>query len=196
MTTSLPPLILASTSKYKIDQFQKFGIPFIARPHQYEEAKLKDEGLAPATLAEGLAKAKSLSLSQHHSDAWIIGADQVCSIEKEILEKPGSPEKALQQLSRLQGNTHFLHTAIAIGKENQIFHTEVVEAQLTMRSLSPAQIQQYLDTDKPYDCCGSYKIEENGIRLFREIQCPDFTAITGLPLLSLGKCLEKLGYLP
>jgi septum formation protein len=62
-----------------------------------------------------------------------------------------------------------------------------------MKNLSEEQIGHYLTSDQPYDCAGSYKLERQGIALFSEITCSDWTGIEGLPLIELSKVLDKLG---
>ncbi|MFM8727727.1 MAG: Maf family protein, partial [Planctomycetaceae bacterium] len=69
--------------------------------------------------------------------------------------------------------------------------TELTELQ--MRSLSPAEIQRYVERDAPMDCAGSYRIEAAGIALLRYIRTTDSTAIIGLPLLRLSRILRELG---
>ncbi len=66
---------------------------------------------------------------------------------------------------------------------------------LQMRPLSAAEIERYVRADEPYDCVGSYKLEERGIALFDSIESHDHTAIVGLPLIALAKVLRRCGYL-
>jgi septum formation protein len=63
-----------------------------------------------------------------------------------------------------------------------------------MRELNDLQIKKYLSADNPIDCAGSYKLELNGISLFKKIETEDQTAIIGLPLLSLADDLISLGH--
>ncbi|MFN9067927.1 MAG: Maf family protein, partial [Bdellovibrionales bacterium] len=63
-------------------------------------------------------------------------------------------------------------------------------------SLSPLEIENYVNLDSPLDCAGSYKIEKNGHGLFSQIETQDFSAIMGLPLLTLSKILQTYGYAP
>jgi septum formation protein len=71
-------------------------------------------------------------------------------------------------------------------------HVDVTE--LTMRSLTPGEIERYVDADEPWDCAGSYKLEQLGVTLFTAIQSADQTAITGLPLIALANLLRPFGY--
>ena len=80
--------------------------------------------------------------------------------------------------------------AVVRGKE-VIQHTDLT--QLEMENLSDEALRRYVANDMPIDCAGSYKIEGQGIALFRGIRCEDFNAIQGLPLLELARILRRLG---
>ena len=62
-----------------------------------------------------------------------------------------------------------------------------------MKKLSLAQIEQYVDSDNPIDCAGSYKLERHGISLMEKVETTDYTAIIGLPLMALSEDLNELG---
>lgn len=62
-----------------------------------------------------------------------------------------------------------------------------------MRDLRDEVIKNYLRADNPIDCAGSYKLELKGISLFEKVETDDHTAIIGLPLLSVGNELTRLG---
>jgi septum formation protein len=188
-----PPLILASTSRYRREQLAQLGVPFTARAPACDEDALKDPALAPEQLAVHLARAKARSLAAAEPGAAVIGADQVAAIGAEVLGKPGSVERAEAQLARLSGRTHVLVTAVAIAHDGRILeHTDVTR--LWMRPLSRSQIERYVASDAPLDCAGSYRIEARGIALFERIESADHTAIVGLPLIALTSMLASLGY--
>ena len=143
-----------------------------------------------------LAREKALSLAQ--AGNCVIGGDQVAALENsdgtfEILSKPGTFEKATAQLLKMQGRTHRLYTALCIiyhGKQLPILDVTTIK----MRPLLRAEIESYVHTDQPLDCAGSYKIEKAGILLVDEMECKDFSAIQGVPLIQLTKTLIELGY--
>ena len=94
------------------------------------------------------------------------------TLDDVILGKPGTRGRAEAQLALLSGRAHVLLTAVAIVHGEAVF-THVDVTRLTMRKLSAAQIARYLDTDRAYDCAGSYKIEEHGISLFERVESAD-----------------------
>lgn len=190
-----PALILASTSPFRKVQLETLGLPFRAlQPLCDEEAlKNKNSHLAPEALVQMLSLEKAKSLRAQHPEAFIIGGDQACLFEGELLHKPRTNERALAQLQRMQGQTHALLTGVTViaptGKE----YIDLIPTQLKMRKLSPEAIERYVQFDQPLMSAGAYKIESQGLALFESIQTSDFTSIVGLPLLSVVKFLTLEG---
>jgi septum formation protein len=106
------PILLASQSRYKIALFEKLGLPFTAASPPFEE--VLTTALAPAKLAQNLAHGKATALAASYPDHVIIGADQVLALDDDVMGKPGSVEAAVEQLTRLSGRTHRLHTAVSV----------------------------------------------------------------------------------
>ncbi len=191
MNKTTPPLVLASASKYRRDLLARLGLEFSIEVPPFDEEKEKDLSLTPLALAEKLAFLKAQSLANPFH--VVIGGDQLVALGNEILGKAPSPEKALQQLQKMQGRTHELVTAVCVlAGDRPIPFVNITR--LTMKPLSDSQIRRYIELDQPFDCAGSYKIEQHGINLFEKIETEDFTAIQGLPLIQLSKILHTLGY--
>jgi septum formation protein len=186
-------LVLASESSYRRALLDRLALPYTARSHRLDERAHQREGsLAEHALA--LARAKADSLSTLEPNAHIIASDQIAELDGEILHKPGTRSRAIAQLSQLQARTHRLLTAVALRDPAGNTVTSLDEHSMHMRSLSTREIERYVDSDKPFDCCGSYKIESLGISLFSSIEGEDFTAITGLPLIALSNMLRGAGF--
>lgn len=187
------PLILASTSKYRKMLFEMLGFSFDCVSPNIDENNHKNGQAKPQDIAISLATLKAQDVYSRNKECCVIGSDQVCSLGNQILSKPQSKEKAIEQISKLSGKTHSLFTAVTIispkGKV-EILNT----TNLTMRTLSTPEIIKYIDEDLPLDCAGSYKLESKGIRLFSKIEMSDHTSIIGLPLIELNLELLKLGY--
>jgi len=191
----MTPLVLASTSPYRKELLSKLGIAFEAQKPLFDEDSAKNQELTKALppqelcLFLGQEKARSLATDKN----CVIGGDQMLVLDKKILGKPKSAEKAFDQLNQMQGRSHELLTSVTVF--HQLKKLQFINiTQMQMSSLNPEQIKNYIQRDQPLDCAGSYKIEKNGISLFEKIETEDFTAIQGLPLLMLGKILKKLGY--
>jgi len=187
------PLILASTSKYRSALLTQLGYDFETYPPGVDEDKIKSENKTPSEIALTLSRSKAKAVFSSRPEACVIGSDQVCTIEGNILSKPLTVERAVEQLLFLQGKKHELLTAVTVicpnGLESFINHTI-----LHMRSLTLKEIQTYVTDDLPLDCAGSYKLESKGIKLFEKIEMSDHTAIIGLPLIELTSVLLKWGF--
>ena len=188
-----PPLVLGSTSRYRRALLERLGVPFTAVAPACDEEALKDPRLTPQALAEMLAEAKAASLLPTQPQAVIIGSDQVCALDDELLHKPGTAERAVAQLRRLQGRSHRLITAMTvIHGARRWRHTDVTT--LVMRPLTEAALIRYVAADQPLDCAGAYKLEQRGIGLFERVDSADQSAIVGLPLIALAGILREIGF--
>ncbi|MBN1946109.1 MAG: septum formation protein Maf [Bradymonadales bacterium] len=195
MIVPTPPIVLASRSPYRIELFRRLGLPFSAVAHRCDEEALKMDRSDLPLLASTLARLKAESLKERYPEALIVGSDQVAELDGEILGKPGDEQAAVAQLMRMRGRVHRLITALALvrpGPKGGV-ETAVDITRLKMRDLSDQEIRSYVHRDRPLDCAGSYRIERLGIALFESIETEDFTAIIGLPLLSLVSMLRELG---
>ena len=186
-------LILASTSPYRRAQLEAFGLKFRAEKPKADESALKLSG--PKDLEEltrFLSEKKARSLESDFPEALIIGSDQLADLSNERLDKPGSFAAAKAQLQRLSGHEHRLITSVALVSKGRCWiHTDITRIRLKM--LSEAEIESYLETDEPFDCAGSYKIEKAGMALVEKIETKDPSAIQGLPMLGLTRGFQELG---
>lgn len=187
------PLILASTSKYRAALLSQLGYPFESIAPGVDEDKVKQNGISPEDLASTLARYKAEAVYARFPEACVIGSDQVCRLGDRIFGKPGSKEKATEQLSLMQGKTHELLTAVTV-LSPQGASSFLNRTVLHMRPLSLKDIHQYVSSDLPLDCAGSYKLESRGIKLFEKIEMDDHTSIIGLPLVQLTTTLLNLGF--
>ncbi len=186
-------LILASTSPYRKIQLQRLYADFTTDRPQVDEDDYKAQIADPELLARRLAQLKAEDVFERHPEALVIGGDQVASFQGKILGKPHTHQKAIEQLFIMQGQIHQLFTALHLkGPKISLDILEVTT--LTMRNLTRAEIETYLRRDQPYDCAGSYKIEESGIKLFSHIMGDDKEAIMGVPLMKLQTHLLDLGF--
>jgi septum formation protein len=171
-------IVLASTSRYRRALLEAAGIAHRAVSPPFVEDHAVD--LSPDEMVVAFAKGKAESIEAAPEEI-VIGADQIPELDGHILTKPGTRERAIEQLLVLQGRTHRLLTAVAVRKQNKT-DCKLVVHRMTMRALGRAEIERYVDRDRPFDCAGSYRIEAAGTLLFETMEGPDHTAIVGLPL--------------
>ena len=190
-----PPLILASTSRYRRELLERLRLPFQALSPDVDETPLPGE--APAALAERLALAKAHALAQKFPDAVVIGADQVADVDGVAIGKPGNHERAVEQLRAMSGRTIVFQTALAVVRASTGFaEVRRVPVPVRFRTLGDAEIEFYLRTEQPYDCAGSAKCETLGIALLDAIESDDPTALIGLPLIQTSALLRAAGLDP
>ena len=188
-------LVLASSSRYRRALLDKLLIPFRTVPPDIDESRKHDEDAT--TLVERLASEKARVVGQHEASALIIGSDQVAVYAGQIVGKPIDREDAISQLELISGGKAELLTSVAVlntlTRQTQV---QTVSTLIQFKSLSRPGIEFYLDTDKPYDCCGSVRVEGLGITLLKSIHSSDPTAVMGLPMIALVSMLEKEGIDP
>jgi septum formation protein len=185
-------IILASSSSHRRRLLERLQLCFRCISPEIEEATLSGE--SPAAMAERLARLKAKVVAKRFPAAIVIGSDQVASIDRHILGKPGNFDNAAEQLRRSSGRTVHFYTAVALvclerGLER--FHVEPFSVRF--RTLNDSQIANYLHRERPYDCAGSFKVEGLGIALFEGLSGNDPTSLEGLPLVRLTDLLTAAG---
>jgi septum formation protein len=182
------PLILASQSRARQALLTNAGIAFEAIPADIDERTVQqDSGLsAPGDIAGLLAREKALSVSSHHAGQYVVGADQTLALEHRLFSKPAGRAQAAEQLRALAGHSHELHSAVAVARDGKILFADTAIARMTMRQLTEAEIEAYLNEagEAVMTSVGAYQLEGLGVHLFERIEGDHFT-ILGLPLLSL-----------
>lgn len=191
------PLILASTSRSRSELLARLGLPFECVAPSFDE-RAEDHRFAelgPHAFALALARGKAGSVDR--PDAWVLTADQLAVLDSPdgptLLHKPGTEQRAVDQLMLLSGRTHRLVNGLVLVR-GEIEHGEVDEQRLTMRAFARSEAQAYVARHRPLDSAGAYHIEDAGIRLFERID-GDHTGIMGLPLLAVCRLLRAAGLL-
>ena len=185
-------IILASQSPYRKKLLEKTKYTFTCVKPEVDEELLKNNFKgSPDKLCSYLAYKKALSISKTHKEALVIGSDQSLLLEGKHLGKGKTFKGAFEQLKVCSEKTAELITAVAVIKDKTESHFEVI-TKLKFKKLTDQDITWYLNKDKPYDCAGSFKMEESGAVLFEHAMCIDPTAIEGLPLMRLSLEIDKI----
>lgn len=187
-----PTLTLASTSPFRKELLERLGIEFgVVAPGVDEAAH---PGEAGQDLARRLSTEKASAVAATLPSGLVIGSDQVAVLGHEILGKPRDRADAIRHLTLSSGRELSLYTGLAlINAATGALQQDVISYRVRYRDLSLAQIEQYLDLDEPYGCCGSLRAESLGIALLNDLSGPDPTALIGLPLISLVEMLNVEG---
>jgi septum formation protein len=200
--SSEPIIVLASQSAGRAALLKAAGVPFEALNSGVDEEAAKEalraDGLDARALADALAELKGLRVSRRIPGTLVLGCDQTLSLDDgQMIDKAVDRDDAVRILTLLSGRTHHLHSAAVIVHGGVPVWRHVERVRMTMRPLSPAFIEQYLDGDWDHLrwCVGCYRIEGPGAQLFTKVEGSQF-AIQGLPLLPLLDFLRIRGLLP
>ncbi|HXW25858.1 MAG TPA: Maf family protein [Xanthobacteraceae bacterium] len=192
------PLVLASGSAVRRGLLEAAGVPVEARPASLDERAIEAGAPSeePGAVAALLARAKALHVAAQMPGRLVVGADQTLALGRRRFDKPKDRAAARAQLRALAGRTHELHAAVAVARGPQVLYEHVGVARLTMRALTDAFLDRYLDAVGPavVASVGAYQVEGPGIHLFERIEGDHFTVL-GLPLLPLLAYLRAEGSL-
>lgn len=195
MTIDPPSLILASASSTRCELLARLGLAFSVDPAHIDEQALANEG--PQALATRLARQKAEHVAQRHPDAWVIGSDQVASVEGRCFGKPGSHAAAITQLLEVQGRQVEFHTGLCLinlASGHRLLGCEHYAVQL--RPLERDDVERYVARDRPYDSAGAFLAERLGSAIFVALSGDDPTTLLGLPLIRLCGMLREVGLDP
>ena len=192
MPSTLPPIVLASSSSYRRELLTRLQLPFTCHSPDIDETPQANE--SAQALVQRLALSKARALAQHYPQHIIIGSDQVAVLDGKIIGKPLHAEGATQQLSAASGRSLVFLTGLAvIDTRAQIEQVDLVPFTVHFRTLNAAQIQRYIAAEQPFDCAGSFKSEGLGVSLFQATEGSDATSLVGLPLIRLCDMLNACG---
>ncbi len=187
-----PAIVLASSSPYRREILERLGLGFDWESPEFDETPLPGE--SPRDLVRRLAEGKAAAVGKNHPSALVIGADQVAVLKGEVIGKPADHADAVRQLRAASGDSTTLFCGVAVlNTASGRMRTAVETVEVRCREIADAEIERYLATDRPYDCCGSLKVEGLGIALLASIRSDDPNAITGLPVIRLLELLRGEG---
>jgi septum formation protein len=182
------PLVLASQSKARQTLLANAGIEFETGPAEIDERAIEAASglVSPGDVAGLLAREKARFVSARRQGRYVVGADQTLALGSRIFNKPAGRAQAADQVRALSGHRHELHAAVAVARDGKILFEHVAIARMTMRRLSDAEIDTYLNEAGAAvtSSVGAYQLEGLGVHLFEKIEGDHFT-ILGLPLLAL-----------
>ncbi len=168
---------------------EKLGLPFTQLAPHCDETPL--DGESPQQLVVRLAELKARSCNVRE-ESLVIGSDQVCVIDGEIIGKPHTREKAIEQLTRQSGKAIHFYTGLAVyDTANDKIESNYERFTVYFRELCANQIEAYVDKEQPFYCAGSFKSEGLGIALFEKLEGRDPNTLVGLPLIMLLEMLAR-----
>jgi len=159
--------------------------------NRFKGASMQDAA-AWISMELAFAKAKAVfDMMGCPDDTVVIGADTSVALPDEILGKPKDRDDAVRMLRKESLSPQYVLTGVALiglGKERKF----VVTSKVFFNKLDEAQekrIQDYCDTNDPYDKAGAYGIQAYADTLVDYFE-GDFDNIIGLPAAKLKEELE------
>ncbi|MEP1385858.1 MAG: Maf family protein [Paraglaciecola sp.] len=186
-------IVLASSSLYRQSILQKLNIPFCSLAPDIDESAHLNETIEEQVKRLAEQKAQSVSIKLKNQQAYVIGSDQLASLNGVVLGKPGDYIRAKQQLMNASGQTVKFYTGLCLYCANKNLIETIVDVyEVTFKRLTESQIDTYLTIEKPFDCAGSFKSEGLGIALFSSLKGTDPNSLVGLPLIRLIELFDKM----
>ena len=190
-------IILASKSGVRKQILDKYGIDSEVIVSNVDEDEIKEsllaEGADPLSISKNLAEIKSIKVSVKNPDRYILGADSVISLNKELINKPNSREEAFTILKKLNNSTHYLISSVCIAKNGAMIWNHTDSSELKMKNLNDNELTSYLNKieTKTLIAYGVYQIEADGLELFEYVK-GDKDSIMGLPIKSIINYIGQL----
>ena len=198
------PLVLASSSRYRAQMLADAGIASSIDPPQVDERSFDElfDSMLPAEFAMLLAMKKAESVASRHSAALVLAGDQVGVLLVDgvamQLHKQPVVDAAVDQLMAMSGTTHELVNALVVMNTSTGQVEQGIDIQrVQMRRFSEEEARAYLRKFTPYDCSGSYRLEDQqlmaeGSEFVLDVHGEDPSGVLGLPLPLLRRMLDQV----
>lgn len=180
-------LYLASGSPRRRELLTQLGLQFERVTTDVEERR--QPGEAAEAYVRRLAGEKARAgVAAAPNDLPVLGADTIVVLNGEVLEKPRDEAHAAEMLAKLSGQTHQVMTAVALADRQRLLDCLAI-TEVTFRTLTAADIADYIASGEPMDKAGAYGIQGAGGNFVRKIN-GSYHAVVGLPLVETGELLS------
>ena len=207
-------MILASNSQRRQEILKDAGFNFRVITSNIEEISDKENVIERIL---DIAEKKLEQIAKNNVNEFILAADTVVELDKNIFGKPKDREEAFKFLKLLSGKIHRVITAYVFKNiSKNILIREVVISEVKFFDLDDETINWYLDTGEPFDKAGAYvanpkiwiyafgqgepfdKAGAYGIQGYGRVLVEkidgDYYSIMGFPISNFLKNLRKIGY--
>ena len=185
-------IILASTSPRRKDMMDLAKINYEVMPSDFDE--IVDSNLNKEEQSKEIAYGKAKDIfEQTQGDRTIIGADTLVILGEKQFGKAKTKEEAIQMLKELQGKTHFIYTSLAILIENHGKYKEYKElhkVKIFVKEMTDEEIENYVDSEKPFYCAGAYAIQGFFTVFIDKIE-GDYPTALGFPIHRVYSILKE-----
>ena len=184
-------IILASQSPRRAALLDLAQIDFEVMSSDFEE-KIRD-GSDIEEQSKEVAYGKALEVFNNtQGDRTIIGADTIVVKNNKVYGKPKDRDEAIRMLKELQGDYHIVYTSLSVlieYREKYKEYKELSKSIIKVRSMTDAEIIEYVDSEMPYDKAGAYAIQSCFCKFIEKIE-GNYMSVIGLPIDKVYKILK------
>jgi len=184
-------LVLGSASPRRRELLGRLGlVPDDIRPPDIDETPARDE--PPRAYVGRIARQKAQALHLAEGEVALC-ADTTVAMGRRILGKPADAAEARAFLLALSGRRHRVITSVAVRRGDRLWQKDS-ETSVTVKRLSPAEIDAYLATGDWQGKAGGYAIQGPAGAFIPSIN-GDYSGVMGLPLAVTVGLLQAAGYM-
>jgi septum formation protein len=188
--------ILASDSPRRRQLLREAGYDFRIVSPPWPEPSADDVGHAAAQFAQASSYFKARSVASLVRSSVILAADTVVTRGGRIFGKPTDRDHARDILLSLAGTTHEVITGVTVLEPRSGRRVIAMDrTEVTMRPMSPRELEEYLDSGEWRDKAGAYGIQDIGDRFIERIQ-GSFSNVVGLPMELVAELLGRFHIQP
>jgi septum formation protein len=184
-----PTLILASASARRRQLLEGAGYAFEVDPSDVSEPEPVAE-TTPAEYAAHLAWRKAMTVAKRRRTGLILGADTVCSVAGEILNKPFDRADAERMIRLQEGHDTDVITGLCLYQAERAEWLGAVEISVVrFKRLSESERTDYLDSKRWEGKSGAYGVQDRDP--FVSVVRGSFSNVVGLPMERLARLLQS-----
>jgi septum formation protein len=161
-----------------------------ARVRELTQAQMP--GLSPGKLVLHNACLKGLSVSKRFPQHYVLAADTIVVLGKDVLGKPKTMTEARKMLQWLSGRKHKVITAVAFCLNGRIKFSFQEVSEVYFRRLTELKIAKYLSKINPLDKAGGYAAQEFPEWVIRKIK-GSRSNVVGIPVEKVLIELQRIG---
>lgn len=183
-----PSLILASVSPRRRQLLAEAGYKFVVDPSGIEEPE-PDRRTIAFDYAARLAWRKAGEVASRRGSGLILGADTVCSVDGQILNKPIDRTDAERMIRLQEGHDTEVITGICLYRAEQHEWIGAVDVSVVrFKPMSDRERTEYLDSGRWQGKSGGYGVQDHDP--FVAVIRGSFSNVVGLPMEKLARLLE------
>ena len=184
-------IALASASLRRRDLLREAGVTFRVVPQEADETP--PARATPVEAAIAIARRKALRAARD-LDLPVLAADTiVVAADGELLGKPADDSDAQRMLGKLSGTTHLVVTGVCLAqRRGRDVRAASDTTRVTMRTLTPEEISEYVASGESRGKAGAYAIQETADRFVTGVE-GSRTNVVGLPMELVMRMLDEAG---